>query len=121
MTRKETVTVTVTDAAGSAAGSAKTAQPISGRVLAVHLDYTTQPATADVTLATQGAPTLTVLTVSNANTDAWFFPRQLMDGTNGADLTGIYEPLPVDDHLVVSVAQGDPGSVVATILWTDEL
>ncbi len=119
MIRKETVTVTVAGTAGSAAGSGKTARPVEGRVLAVHLDYTSQPATTDVTLATQNAPALTVLTVSNANADAWFFPRQLMDGTNGADLTGIYEPLAVSDHLVVNVAQGDPGSVVATILWDD--
>lgn len=120
MIRKETVTVTVEGGAGSATGSGKTARPVSGRVLAVHFDYTSQPATTDTTLASQSAPTLTILTVSNANTDAWFFPRQLMDGTNGADLTGIYEALPVNDHLVVTVAQGDPGSVIATILWDDD-
>jgi len=119
MIRKETVTVAVAGSAGSATGSEKTARPVSGRVLAVHLDYTTQPATTDVTVATQNAPTLTVLTVTNGNTDGWRFPRQLMDGTDGADLTGIYEALPVADNVVVSVAQGDPGSVVATIVWDD--
>lgn len=119
MIRKETVTVTVAGSAGSATGSGKTARAISGRLLAVYLDYTSQPATTDVTVATQEAPTLTALTVSNANTDAWFFPRQLMDGTTGVDLTGVYEALPIADHLVVSVAQGDPGSVAATIVWDD--
>lgn len=119
MIRKETVTVTVAGSAGSATGSAKTVRAVEGRVVAVHLDYTTQPATTDVTLATANAPVLTVLTVGDANADGWFFPRQLMDGTNGADLTGVYEPLPVADNLTVSVAQGDPGTLAATILWDD--
>lgn len=119
MIRKETVTVTVAGTAGSATGSAKSTRAVEGRVLAVHLDYTTQPGTADVTVATQSAPALTILTVNNAATDGWFFPRQLMDGTDGADLTGVYEPLLVSDHLLVSVAGGDPGSVAATIMWDD--
>lgn len=119
MIRKETVTVAVTGADGSAAGSGKTVRPVSGLVLAVNLKYTTQPGTVDVTVATQDAPTITPLTVSNANTDKWFFPRQLMGGTNGADLTGVYEPIPVADHLVITVAQGNAGSVAATIVWDD--
>ena len=40
-----------------------------------------------------------------------------MDGTDGADLTGIYEALPVAGTLTVSVAQGDPvtDGVVVTV------
>lgn len=117
MIRKSAVTVTVAGADGSATGSAQFG-PVAGRVLAVHLDYTTQPATADVTVATV-SPAVTVLTVANANTDAWFYPRQLMDGTNGADLTGVYEAIAVADHINVSVAQGNAGSVVATLIWDD--
>ncbi len=119
MIRKETVTVTVAGSAGSGSGSGKTARPVSGRVLAIYVGYTTQPATTDVTIATQDTPTIAPLTLTNANTSGWFYPRQLMDGLTGADLTGIYEPIPVADHLVVTVAQGDPGAVAATIYWDD--
>lgn len=115
MIRKETVTVTLT----GATGSGKTVRPISGLVLAVNLTYSGQPGTTDVTVATQDAPTVTVLTVTDANTNKWFYPRQLMGGTTGADLTGVYEPIPVADHLVISVAGGAAGSVAATIVWDD--
>lgn len=110
-----TISVTVAGSAGSATGSGRSMAPANGKVVAVHLDYTTQPATTDVTVASEG-PAQTLLTITNANTDAWFYPRQLMDGTNGADLTGVYDALPVAGYLTVAVAQGDPGSVVATIL-----
>jgi hypothetical protein len=112
------ITVTVAGLAGSAAGSAKSRSVVSGRVLAIHLDYTSQPATTDVTIATNGtnAPALTMLTRTNSGTDGWFYPRVLLDDTAGADLTAVYDAIPVDDHLAVTVAQGDPGSVDVYVL-----
>lgn len=118
MIRTQKVTVTSSGSNGSATGNGLTPYPVSGRVRAIHLDYTSQPNTCDVTVATNGTPVLTILTVTNANTDAWFFPRLLMDDTAGTDLTAIYDAAPVDDHLKISIAQGDDGrTVVATILY----
>jgi len=108
--------VDVAGSAGSATGSKSSSSNVNGRVLAVHIDYTSQPATTDVTL-TSSSPSQTILTRTNQNADGWFYPRQLMDGTDGADLTGIYEALPVAGTLTASVAQGDPvtGGVVVTV------
>ena len=108
--------VDVAGSAGSATGSASSNNSVNGRVIAVHIDYTTQPATTDVTLVST-APSQTILTRTNQNADGWFYPRQLMDATDGADLTGIYESLPVAGTLTASVAQGDPvtGGVVVTV------
>lgn len=119
--RTQQIRVPVTGTAGNAIGSVQTGV-INGRILAVHLGYTAQPATADVTIATSHAPVRTILAVSNANTDAWFAPRIALQTTAGVAITydstqPIYGEMPVDDHITVSVAQGDAGSVVATILY----
>lgn len=109
--------ITTVGSAGAATGSATTARPVNGRLIAVYVDYTSQPATTDITLSVThkaiASSTLelsyakTLLTLTNANTDGWFYPRQLLDDTAGADLTAIYDSLPVDGYLSVLVAQGD--------------
>jgi hypothetical protein len=109
------ISVTVAGSAGSATGSTTSERPLNGRVLAVHIDYTSQPATADVTIiSTQ--PTQSILTISNANTDAWFYPRVEMDTLTGTAATGVYDAIPVAAYINVAVAGGDPGSVVVTLL-----
>lgn len=118
--RKIEVEVTVAGSAGSATGSAQTSTPLSGRVLAVHLDYTTQAATADVTVKAL-EPDLAILTVTNANTDAWFYPRTQIQDAAGVGVTfdgtnEVYEAVPVDGYIEVSVAQSNAGTVVATLL-----
>lgn len=114
--RTQTLTVTVAGSAGSAAGSAVTPAPLDGRLVSVHVDYTTQPATCDVTIAV-GAPSLTLLTLTNTNSDGWFHPRVLVDGVTGADLTAIYDTMPLFGYVTASVAQGDPGSVAVTLVY----
>ena len=112
---QHTVTVTVTGTAGSATGSGTTTVPVYGTLYAVHLDYTDQAATCDVTV-TAGSPAQTLLTVTNANTDAWFYPRVQADTDTGSAITGWYDEAPVCGYVTVSVAQSDAGSVVATLL-----
>lgn len=119
--RTEQFRVAVTGTAGSATGS-RTTGVVNGRILAVHLGYTGQPATTDVSVATTYAPTRNILTISNANTDAWFYPRVVMTNTSGAAITfdgtqPIFGEIPVNDEIVVTVSQGDPGNIVATILY----
>lgn len=109
------LTATTTGVAGSATGTATTANPIFGRVWAVHVDYITQPATADVILKATG-PDQTILTLTNANTDGWFYPRRVVDTTAGAAAAGVYDTFAVHGNINVAVAQGDAGSVVVTIL-----
>jgi len=112
------ISVTVAGTAGIAVGAGSSTRPASGRIRAVYIDYTTQPATCDVTVATKGSshPVQTILTRTNSGTDGWFYPRALMGDTAGANLTAIYDALPVDDQLTVTVAQGDAGSVLVYVL-----
>ena len=118
MMEQHTVTVTVTGTAGSATGSGATTVPVYGKLYAVHLDYIDQAATCDVTVTT-GSPAQTLLTVTNANTDAWFYPRVQVDSDAGAPIADEYDVAPVSGYVTVSVAQSNAGSVVATLLIED--
>lgn len=121
MIRKHVVTVTASGSAGSASGSAKTNGGISGRVLAVHFDFSASPAsTIDTVLATGNTPTNTILTLSNVTADGWYYPRAQMQGNTGTALTGIYEPVPVADSLSVSLAQANNGDSVTATIYTEE-
>jgi hypothetical protein len=117
-TKYEKVTVTVAGSAGTATGSAKT-RPITGLLLAVYLDYVTQPATADVTIATAGSgyPAQTLLTLTNANTDGWFYPRLKVHDSAGVAATAATDVVALADAVVISVAQGDAGSVAVTLVY----
>lgn len=114
----ERLTVPVSGADGSAAGAGKT-PPITGLLLAIHIDYVTQPATADVTIATAGStvPALTLLVASNSATDGWYFPRAKVHDTAGAAATAASDVMPVADAVSVSVAQGNAGSVVVSLVY----
>jgi hypothetical protein len=116
MIRSEKISVTSTGANGNAAGTGQTGV-ISGRILAVHYDYVSQPATTDLTLATSHAPVITILTITSANTDALFNPRVLLDGVTGAALTAVYDAIVVDDHLTLTIAQGDNAGVINATIW----
>lgn len=124
MIRKETLRVTTTGSAGSASGSATTPSAITGEILGVLLNYTSQPATTDVTLATAGeggGPALTLLTVANANTDGYFAPRaKPVDNANVA-ITNAHVPFVVSDKITIDVAQGDAvaNALTVTIFYDD--
>jgi hypothetical protein len=108
--------VDVAGSAGSATGSTTSNDGVNGRVLAVHTDYTSQPATTDVTL-TSSSPSQTILTLTDNNTDALDYPRRLVQGSNGADLTAVYDAFIVAGKLTATVAQGDPvtAGVIVTV------
>lgn len=117
----EIITVTTTGAAGSAAGNNTSRKPINGKLIGLYIDYVTQPATADVTITTPNAPVKTLLTLTDANTDGWFYPRYVVHGETGTALTGTAggdrTMHPIDDYVKVAVAQGDAGSVVVYVLY----
>lgn len=121
MIETQVVTVTVAGSAGSAEGNAQTPRPVNGKLVAVYIDYVTQPATCDVTISTPNAPIKTLLTVTDNNADGWYYPRYVVHSEAAAALTGTAggdrTMHPVDDHVKVAVAQGDPGSVVAYLLY----
>jgi len=128
MIRRSSVSATgATGGAGTATVNASTTEFIRGIVLDVYLAYLdSPPSTTDITVAEQNnSPGVTVLTVSNANTDGWFRPRKQVHNDSGTALTydgtrTVNEPLAVCDHLKVTIAQANNGDgVTATILWDD--
>lgn len=110
------VNVTTTGAAGAATGSADSVI-INGLLLDIFLDYhASAPATTDVTISDPVFGNLVVK--SNNATDCKLVPReQVCDGL--AVDTGLYDLIPINGKLTVSVAQADAltDCVVATIRW----
>jgi hypothetical protein len=112
------ITATTTGANGSAAGENISESPLSGFIVGVYVDYTSQPATADVTITFPYAPTKTVLTLTNNATDGWYYPKVLAHDEAGVALTErIY--IPIDGYIKAAVAQGNAGSVDVYILWIE--
>lgn len=114
MIRTYSVSVTVAGSAGSATGSGDTGRPVNGKVVGVYVDYTSQPATTDTTI-TDGQ-SQAILTLTNNNTDGWYYPRTQTDDTAGSAISAQYDFLYVDDYVTVAIAQGDAGSVAVTLL-----
>jgi hypothetical protein len=118
-------TITTVGSNGSATGNDVTPIPIVGRILAVYIDYTSQPSTTDVTLATIEAPVKTILTVTDTNSDGWFYPRTAVHSAAGAAVTydgtrPIYDSVPVADIVKATVAQGDSAKTVDITIEYEE-
>lgn len=118
-------TITTVGANGSAAATVYSGAPLVGRILALYIDFTNQPATTDVTITTNEAPVQTIYAKTDANTDGWFYPRVPMTDTAGAAVTydgthAIYESIPVCDILKVVVAQGDSNKTIdITVIYEE--
>ncbi len=111
------IKLSTTGSAGSATASGHAATPI-GQLVALHLNYTSQPATTDITVTAPSNPAaLTILTLSNANTDAWFFPKTQDHDNVGAAITGSYSDPLLHNGVDIAVAQGDAvtDGVIATL------
>jgi hypothetical protein len=114
------IKVTTTGSAASATGSGSKAVP-KGELLSVYLDYhASAPASTDVILKSKAPssgtpPDQTIATVSNANTDAWEFPRQQVDNNAGAAVTGAYAPFVIHGGVLeVSITGGDALTDIVT-------
>ncbi len=112
----DTVNITTAGDAGAAIGSGTTI-PIMGFLLDVFIDYhASAPATTDVTIADPVFGNLVVK--SDNNTDCKLAPREpTVDAA--AAVTGLYDLIPLNSALTVSVAQADAltDCVSVTIRW----
>jgi hypothetical protein len=100
----ETIKITTIGSAGSAVGSGDTV-PIQGFLLDVYLDYhASAPATTDITISDPVFGNL--LVVSNNKTDGKYAPREQTSDAAGAS-TGLYDLIPINSKLTISVAQAD--------------
>lgn len=108
------LTVAVAGEDGSAVGSGLTQRPVNGFIEAIKVTYTDQPGTCDVTI-TERASGQAILTLTDANTSGWFYPRAQIDTPAGAAIADQYGKIAVDDHVNVAVEDGDAGSVAIVI------
>jgi len=107
---------------GVATSSASTTHPVIGKVLAVYLRYNDSPpaATTDVSVATTGTDipgAITLLSIANSATDAWYYPRNLTETNDGTDITydgtrKVYEPYVIHDKVIVTINQANAGDSV---------
>lgn len=104
--------------AGVATNNSTITTTVRGLVAAVYVKYNDSPpaGTTDVTVATLGtspsAPALTLLSITNAATDGWFFPRAVEHlNSDGTALTS-HTYLPVEDRVKVTIAQANNGDSV---------
>lgn len=102
---------------GSATVTAYSTAPIHGVIYAVYVKYNgDKPATTDVTISTKGispsVPSISILTLTDKNTDGLFLPR-----INGHSILGVVDTsgdklIPISDFLKIVVAQANTGDTV---------
>lgn len=125
----EKISVTVAGTAGSATGTATSRKPICGQIQQIHVVYTTQAATCDVVIATQGKgaesiPTFAILTLTNNNTTGIYRPHYIIHDETGGPLTGTaggdrHAPFTCD-YITVTVAESNAGSVDVYIIYSED-
>ena len=118
-----------TGGSGSSGATAITNSEIVGSVLAVGVIYNgSAPASPDVTVATEaavGSPSITLVGLTNANSDVWVYPAAALttraaavvtyDGTNE-----IYVGQPIAGEVKLTVAQANDDDSVDICLIVDE-
>lgn len=102
---------------GSATANFTTAVPVCGLVHAVYLQYLDSPpaATCDVTVETAGVahPAMPILSVANAATNGWWYPRAATHSTAGAAAlyagggAAVNDRVAIADLVKVTIAQAD--------------
>ena len=105
---KHTIKVSTTGSSGSATGSLVTALAYC-ELLAARLDFhPSPPGTTDTTLSSPGGPvSVTLLTITNSATDAWYYPTHQLDDSSGSAITGAYIPAVVHGNLLTELAGCD--------------
>ena len=105
---RHVIKVSTTGSDASATGSLVTALPYC-ELLAGYFDFhASAPASTDTTLSSPGDPvSVTLLTVTNSVTDAWYYPGIQMDDNSGSAITGAYVPAIIHGNLLVELAGSD--------------
>jgi len=108
-------TGSTTGGAGVSTANATTSIKHEGLVAAVYVKYNGAPpaATTDVTVVTLGtspnAPALTLLSITDAATDGWFFPRAVQHLNTDASALTTHTFLPISDNVKVTIAGANDG------------
>ena len=118
-----------TGGAGSSTANNTSTHPVTGKILAVILEYLGSPpaGSTDVVIATSGQnhPAITLLTITDAATDNMFLVRHKVVDEAGANISyetsnakDIHDSPVVADYIKVTISQAnDADEVVAVILY----
>lgn len=120
ITRKILTTAAAVGSAGVATGTITSTDYINGTIRAIYVAYLGSPpgATTDLTIAGASTPAIPILTITNAATDAWFYPMAQAQNTAAATITNQGAPVVVDDRIVVTMAQANAADyATVTILY----
>jgi hypothetical protein len=114
-----------TGGAGVSTANADSPNAIHGWLEAIYVKYNGSPpaGTTDVTVATKGAgqrpPAETLLSLVNAATDGWFYPRRQVDDVNGAAIAAEYDRFALADYVNVLIAQANDDDSIDVWLLVD--
>ena len=105
---RHVIKVSTTGSDASATGSRVVPLPYC-EIIAARMDFhASAPGTTDTTLSSPGDPvSVTLLTITNSATDAWYYPSIQLDDNSGSAITGAYVPAIVHGNLLVELAGSD--------------
>ena len=113
-----------TGGTGASTNNNTSSHVVVGQICSIGVTYNgSPPASTDGVIATAGnnGPALTILTLTNANSDGWFHVRHKVDDESGADITydgsnEVYEKVCVADNIKVTVSQANDDDSVDVIV-----
>ena len=111
---------------GSATATAHSSH-VSGKVLAVHVDYVDSPpgATTDFTLSDENDPASeAIVSLTDQATDIKIYPRRVTEQNDGTDILyvageEVYEPYVVHGRLEATIAQANAADSVTVTVWIE--
>ena len=120
-----------TGGAGVSTANADSTIPINGKVLGIYVAYIGSPpaGTTDVTVKTVGAsprvPSLTLLTITDAATDGYFWVRHKIADEAATDVTydatnEVYDHVYIDDLVNVTIAQANDADSINVWIILEE-
>lgn len=117
MLRKFSKTITTTGAAESATGEGRLEFGGIVKVYAIVLDFTSQPATTDVTITDAGESVTSNINVqANANADKVYYPRAVATKAADGTASALTEVVPVAEALKIAVAQGTANAAAVKVI-----
>jgi len=115
-----------TGGSGSSTNNNTSSHVVVGQICSIGVTYNgSPPSSTDVVIATAGnnGPALTILTLTNANSNGWFHPRHKIDDESAADVTydgtnEVYDKVCVADNIKITVSQAnDDDSVDVVVVY----
>ena len=100
--------------AGVATGQIITKISAIGLLLALYIEFVdTPPAGTDILIQTEGldpvAPAQTLLSLTDVNTDGWYYPRLNPHNNAGVEQTSVWDYFPIRDQIKAVISQANDG------------